>query len=139
MIATGNEATGNQYSVPKTKSNKGITTRNAVNSNELQITLFPEDMIPRVVKIHSDLSINKNNLRETWVLLVHVIVGEDNQSKLNCVKCELSLPIEMDNQGHITNWSKRIILPEINMNPDDKLSLVEEFAPEQEIIIQRRS
>jgi hypothetical protein len=139
MIATGNEATGNIHCIPKTKSNKGITTRNAVNSNELQIALFPDDMLPHVVRIHSDQSINKTNLRETWVLLVHVNVGEDNQSKLSCVRCELSLPIEMDDSGHITNWRKRIILPEIIVSPDDEIKFVEEFAPEQEIIIQRRN
>jgi hypothetical protein len=50
----------------------------------------------------------KRRSTSTWMLLIHrdPIVGE--------VRCELSLPIALDSEGHIDEWSERIILEPVD-------------------------
>lgn len=134
MVATGDEATGNPIIMPKTKSHKGATTKTAINSNESQSSLFAEEMIPHVVPVASVGQSNKS----TWVLLVHIHIDQSDEQR-HFVRCELSLPVGMDNSGHIVTWGERIILPEVPIDPDDLTKETEEYAPEQEIILQRKA
>jgi hypothetical protein len=135
MVATGDEATGNPHVIPKTKSHKGTTTRSAIYSNESQSTLFSDDAIPHVIPV---ASIGQSS-RSTWVLLVHVHIDEASENPRHYVRCELSMPVGMDDAGHIVAWGERIILPEITIDPDDLTDTTENFAPEQEIILQRKA
>lgn len=135
MVATGDEATGNPMATPKTKSNKGTTTRNAINNNENQVSLFSEEMIPHTMPAKS---INQAN-GSTWLLLVHVHIDQQSEDPKHIIRCELSLPVGMDQSGHITAWSERIILPEITVDPDNITTESAEYAPEQEIILKRKA
>lgn len=134
MVATGDEATGNSVIMPKTKSHKGATTRTAISNNEAQSSLFAEEMIPHMVPVASVGQSNKS----TWVLLVHIHIDQSGNQR-HFVRCELSLPVGMDDSGHITAWGERIILPELPIDPDDLIKETEEYAPEQEIIVKRKA
>lgn len=135
MFATGDEATGLSHAIPRTKSHKGATTRSAVYSNESQRMLFSDDALPHVIPIAAVGHSNKS----TWVFLVHSHIDESLENPRHFVRCELSLPVGMDDAGHISAWSERIILPEITIDPDDFTTIDEDFAPEQEIILKRKA
>jgi len=135
MVATGDEGTGNSFATPKTKSNKGATTKTAVRNNSAQANLFSENVIPHVLPIASVGQSDKS----TWVLLVYVHIDQANDTPRHFVRSELSLPVGMDDSGHIAAWGERVILPEITIDPDDLVKDTEEFAPEQEIILKRKA
>lgn len=86
-VATGDEATGRAGSPPKTKYSKGPATAAAIEQN--QLSLFAEPG-------RAELS------RVTWLLLIARGVDE--------VRCELSLPKEIGDDGKVESWSERIIL-----------------------------
>lgn len=135
MFATGNDATGNPILTPRTKSNKGATTRDSINKNALQASLFEDEMIPHVVPIHKfkEASVSNN---ATWVFLVYVHVDRNPENPKHIIRCELSLPVNMDDAGYINSWSERIIIPEIDINSNiDDNDNDKGFAPEQEIIL----
>ena len=91
------------------------------------------DMVPQVVKTPA----NENSSRDqTWVLLVFVDIDPEN--KYHTVRCELSLPIGMNEAGQISQWSERIIIPEIAICPDTQNASPTEYAPEQEIVLNRK-
>lgn len=135
MFATGDEATGLSHAIPRTKSHKGTTTRSAVYSNESQCMLFADDALPHVIPIASTKHLNES----TWVFLVYVHIDKKLENPRHFIRCELSLPVGMDDAGHISSWSKRIILPEITIDPDNMTTLDTDFAPEQEIILKRKA
>lgn len=135
MVATGDDATGNPFRNPRTKSHKGATTRTAIHNNEVQTSLFPEEAIPHVIPVASI----GHSTGSTWVLLVHVHIDKAIEKPRHYVRCELSMPMGMDETGHIDIWRERIILPEITINPDDLIDTVDDFAPEQEIILRRKA
>lgn len=136
MFATGDDATGNPILNPKTKSNKGKTTRDSVNDNTRGDFLFEADMIPQVIPFNKfkEETTSKN---ETWVFLVHVQIDHNANNPRHILRCELSKPTHMDDAGYISGWSERIIIPEIDIDvdPTDKKT---EFAPDQEIVLQRK-
>jgi hypothetical protein len=96
VVASGNELTGSgdeQHS-PSTKYPKGPLTAAAVDQNRQQLDLFPE-MLP----------IGPTEETLTWVLLVRYGAEGD--------RAELSLPSRIDDDGWISDWRERIILPVI--------------------------
>ncbi|CAN7336205.1 hypothetical protein LJR029_005734 [Caballeronia sp. LjRoot29] len=104
-VATGDDATGRADAQPTTKSSKGPSTADAVNSNQLQLDLvFPPAQVPPQARPgHLDVQ------RITWILLVHRAHGE--------VRCELSLPTSMGLDGRVDGWQERIILGAIPTDP----------------------
>ena len=96
-VATGNEYTGNEEHEPCTKCGKGPRTEEAVAVNQLQ--LFPE-----MFSVLKPISFEQARIRKTWWLLVH----RDMESQE--LKCELSHPINMADDGKIDGWAERIIL-----------------------------
>lgn len=104
-VATGNEDTGNPDTTPTTKSPKGPSTRNAIEENLNQMALFPE--------LTSTVNGNTEEGRLTWLLLI-----SHDGSK---VKSELSLPIHCE--GKVDAWQERIILPEIELEPSNSISV----------------
>lgn len=138
MVATGDDATGNPFGTPKTKSHKGNTTISAVELNQKQYLLFSKDMAPQVVPLKSmDMqAVLKNPL---WVFLVYVHVDKSLERPQHLVRCELSLPVGFDKAGHISAWMKRIIFPSLSPDPEKLLRETKtEFAPEQRIILKRK-
>jgi len=94
-VATGNEDTGRRDSDPLTASAKGPRTVNAIVANQRQL-VFPE-MLPPVESLNAPG-------RATWLLLVYRDVDARE------MRCELSRPISMDDDGRVDGWAERIIL-----------------------------
>jgi hypothetical protein len=121
-VASGNEDTGRRDAVPSTRSAKGPSTAAAVSINAGQLEMFPE-VLP--APIHDG-----DNSRVTWLVLFHADGKE--------LRAELSLPVDMDAEGHIKLWRERIILP---AQPLDAATVMPEpdFGPNIEIEVKRRT
>jgi hypothetical protein len=107
IVATGDENTGNNSASPCTKSTKGPQTAKAVAENERQASLFPIKMDPNDVE-----KMCETGGRETWMLLFH----RDLEARQ--VRCELSRPINMNQEGQVADWAERIILGSIPLDAD---------------------
>lgn len=105
-VATGDDATGRQEAIPTTKSSKGPSTVEAVTSNQMQLEL--PYVFPPVAAPTRPAGLDEK--RMTWILLVHRAQGE--------VRCELSLPTSMGNDGRVDGWRERIILGAIPTDPE---------------------
>jgi hypothetical protein len=95
-VATGNEDTGRKDNDPLTASAKGPRTVDAVVANQRQLVLFAEMLPPKETL--------KDRGRATWLLLLH----RDLDARE--MRCELSRPISMDDDGRVDGWAERIIL-----------------------------
>jgi len=95
-VQTGNDNTGRKDAQPRTSSVKGPRTAGVIQTN-LQALLFPDMALP-----------SKESLdvpgRTTWILLIH------RDLKTTELRCELSRPISMSEDGHVDSWAERIIL-----------------------------
>ena len=94
-VAAGDSAVGNPDSIPRTRTEKGTLTKEAIKRNQLSFFFMDdqsEDAVPAL---------------RTWLLLHYV--DEDSGE----VRLELSLPAVMDETEHIVDWSSRVILPPI--------------------------
>ena len=105
VVATGDEYTGLVDLIPSTGSSKGPRTVNVVENNAQQMTLFDLRSRPEILKQSAE--------RLTWILLFY----RDRAS--NEVRCELSCPINMGEDGQIDAWAERIILPAIPFGGDN--------------------
>lgn len=101
VVTTGDTGTGLLSYTPKTKYPKGAVTQRRVRQN-VQLNLF-EDLTEE--PLHDDLD---EPSRTTWVLLQHP-AG-------NAVRAELSCPSGVDVAGRISEWSRRIMLPELPLD-----------------------
>ena len=98
--ASGDEDTGVPHGSPCTRSKKGKTTIAACRDNRQRS--FDDWLDPAPVVASSRIP-----GRATWLLLMH------RDKKSNVLRAELSLPVQMDDDGHIVRWDKRIILPDV--------------------------
>jgi hypothetical protein len=128
-VATGDKQTGQKDGLdPCTASQKGPRTVAAIAANNGQM-LFPEFEAAIAAEI-------KANRRITWLLLVH----RDTDSRT--LRCELSRPTDMDQNGHVNAWGQRIILRD---TPFDTLPVIGQGSgpgpqsPEISIDIKRRA
>jgi hypothetical protein len=96
-VATGDEATGRPEFDPCTKSPKGPQTRSNISNNQLK--LFPEEY----VRAAYEQTTAKTGFI-TWLLLIH------SDELTREVRCELSLPVGMNEHGQVDGWDERIIL-----------------------------
>jgi len=96
IVSTGDENTGTEIS-PCTRSSKGPRTENAVTVNALQMDLFDVRLRPE--------DLDDSSGKMTFLLLFH------HDAKANEVRCELSRPITMNDEGQVNGWAERIILP----------------------------
>jgi hypothetical protein len=92
QVVTGDEGTGLAQAVPSNKCPKGRNTIEAINNNH-QLDMF-EALIPPSCRGSTYLS--------TWILL-YCITPEE-------VRCELSLPSFISDEGKIRAWKERILL-----------------------------
>lgn len=95
-VAAGDENTGVPDAIPATRSGKGPRMAKAVQQN-LQTAFDFGDPAPVIESI-------QNPKRSTWLLLVY----RDLAARV--LRCELSRPSRMDEDGHVDNWTVRIIL-----------------------------
>ena len=103
-VSTADEATGRPDATPSTNARKGPRTLDAVNANQLRFSFMEQPVI------RPGTAVTGSGSRETWYLLIHHADDE--------VRCELSLTISMDEDGHITAWRERIVLGSIPLDGD---------------------
>src|SRR5713101_789779 len=103
VVGLGDEMTSRPDCTPKTKYAKGPATVAVINRN-VQLRLFGEVEIEDANDVVVDPNI------ETYVLLRH--------RTADVAKAELSVPASSDDDGRISSWSKRIILPDISLAPN---------------------
>jgi hypothetical protein len=102
-IQTGDDGTGFADRNPSTKHPKGPATADAVGQNAAQLSFdFPE--LPR--RIRPPQKTTSNCM--TWLFL--------SSPGLNEIRCELSLPKYINDDGHVEEWAERIILNPIPLD-----------------------
>jgi hypothetical protein len=121
-VATGDENTGSLVATPMTKSPKGPNTVQAIAVNQAQISLFP-DSLPDQTGDEED--------RLTWLLLISSYKGK--------VRCELSLPMTCN--GKVDGWKERIILRDIDIDPEASVTALPLLPdqPDIDVPLTRRS
>lgn len=123
VVATGDEATGVPERSPTTQSRKGPRTVEVVASNAYQLDFpfeWPDNQQPN----------SENADATTWLLLVHY---GGNQ-----VRAELSRPISFDDTFRVSGWHERIILPAIDIEPDDTFDFGPDESPDIDVPVRRR-
>lgn len=100
-VATGDEATGRISGSPKTRHPKGSSTAAAIAQNQLSLFDESEPIAPRVATVVE---------RVTWFLLIARGVDE--------VRCELSLPKAIGDDGRVESWAERIVLASVSCDCD---------------------
>ena len=105
VVSTGDQYTGMPDLTPSTQSSKGPRTISAVEVNAQQLPLFDFREHPEIVK--------QGEQKLTWILLFH----RDKAS--NEVRCELSCPVKINEDGQIDSWAERVILPAIPFGGDN--------------------
>lgn len=101
-IAKGTEATGNPLLNVETAYSRGPQTVSAVECNNQLVFDLPP---PSIVEVEKAVD---SSGRHTWYLMYFV----DG----NKIKGELSLPLALSEERHISQWHERIMLPEINID-----------------------
>ena len=104
-VSSGDQFTGLKIGTPKTKYPKGPLTQKRVFSNK-QIELFPH-------------LVEKKEISKipTWFFLYFIDLSSQE------VRTELSYPLGTDEQGRISNWEVRIILPPVFIDSEIKVDL----------------
>lgn len=104
-VATADDGTGRADAIPSTNARKGASTLDAIAANQLRFSFMNDHPMPSRLT-SSALSSG----RATWILLIHRATDE--------VRCELSLPISIGEDGHIDAWYERILLGSIPLDGD---------------------
>ncbi len=107
-VSSGDENTGVLHPVhpPRTKNPKGPATKDAAERNTQQMVMFPEldppqDTVEEIIPA------------QTWLLVYH----PDRSRKI--IRCELSLPKSVGDDGRIDDWLDRLILHPISLDHGD--------------------
>ncbi len=106
--SSGDDCTGIEGLVPRTRNPKGTTIKDATTSNRAQLGLFEDmDSPPEPVDLEA--------IKEwaTWLLLTY------RDKVKRAVRCELSRPIEIGIDGRVDGWAERIILGSIPFDGDE--------------------
>lgn len=104
--SSGDECTGLEESIPRTRNPKGLTTKEAILSNRAQLGLFEDmDVVPIDV-------VNAVSEWTTWLLLSY----RDISARV--VRSELSRPVNIGIDGRVDGWAERIILKSIPFDGD---------------------
>lgn len=133
-VSTGSKATGVKEGAPRTGSTKGPMTDRAVLVNQLE--LFADTGIiidfERQRRLFSESEMmtgepSENTLqletRTTWILLVYCDIEAQK------VRCELSCPIRMNDDGYVDEWKERIILTATPFDGIDPSRITEPKGP----------
>lgn len=121
-IAAGDEATGNPSATPSNRSRKGRNTVDAVEMNQ-QFDMFAESLPQTKEEAQGN---------DTWVLLHFTDVAKPE------IRCELSRPSEIGEDGKIRAWSERIILGSIPLD-GDSIEVAPPSGPDIDIEIRRKA
>lgn len=96
----GDEAVGDELRSPRTRRDRGPVTARALRSNAEQLSFLGS--LPGLIEKRVTIS-----HPFTFVLLSNRIGSK--------IHCELSLPLSMDEDNHVSQWVERIILPPIEL------------------------
>lgn len=103
VVAAGDDKTGQRGHVnPANRSPKGLATRLAIQDNQLSFAEVDADFrrfskVPKVIPL------------QTWLLLYFIDDVADE------VRCELSLPDSIGDDGYVLTWKTRILLPPLDL------------------------
>jgi len=75
----------------------------------------------------------KADSRITWILLFH------RDTETSEIRCELSLPARMNNEGQVDEWKERIILTAIPFGDGVRIRIADSPTPYIEIDVKRRA
>jgi len=125
-VATGNDGTGSADATPSTNARKGPSTSDAVAENQLQFGFMDRYALPAATSTSS----HGNDRRMTWILLIHRATSE--------VRCELSLPSSIGEDGHIDGWRERVLLGSVPLD-GDLVEIVPPPLPDIAVDVRRRS
>jgi hypothetical protein len=124
VVAAGDAYTGLVGMTPCTRSEKGTATKEAVADNQTSFAEIDSTYAwPRAVPVP----------KQTWFLL-H-FMDEDAGS----IRIELSLPAEMDDDGHVIRWRERVILRSVPIAPNPSLNEDSDDDGDDEIPVERRA
>lgn len=104
-VAAGNPGTGKASEQVATRSSKGPMTRQKIGENQLRLFETVASQFPSPEPL-PDVGVR------TWLLL-HYVDEEAEE-----IRVELSLPVSIDEDGHVTDWRERIILDPIPHLPE---------------------
>ncbi|WP_199544568.1 hypothetical protein [Paraburkholderia kururiensis] len=121
-VATGDDATGLASRVPGTKSAKGPSTTDALEVNRRQLCL-PGMEPPEPAE-------NGEQQPTTWLLLIHHAHNE--------IRCELSLPLDVGEDGRVNVWQERILLPSMPLDPE-AVEIVPPTQPDIDVEVRRKA
>lgn len=107
-VSSGDECTGIEGLIPRTRNPKGITMQEATSSNRAQLGLFSDMDVP---PDPADLEAIEE--WSTWLLLTY------RDTVTRKVRCELSRPIAIGIDGRVDGWAERIILGSIPFDGDE--------------------
>jgi len=122
--ATGDRYTGLKDETPATKSGKGPKTQLAIAQNTLAWILYGDIRTAEKQKADS---------RTTWILLFY------RDTETSEIRCELSLPARMNNEGQVDDWKERIILTAIPFGDRARIKIADSSTPHIEIDVKRRA
>jgi hypothetical protein len=125
-VATGNEGTGLEDASPATKTPKGPNTIGAIVQNQ-QLNMF---YAPDKDATELDPDNVDGEQQLTWVLLIHRGLAE--------VRCELSLPVSIGDDGRIDGWRERIIVGSLSTGGAD-VEIVPPVTPDITVDVRRRA
>ena len=127
-VAGGDEATGNPYRMPTTKHAKGLVTRQVVRRNYQASLVFDPDYAEQNTRIFAK-DVPDEATETTWILLHSTFDGT--------LRCELSMPTEIDLSGRIFSWQVRLILGEFPLG-EGALALPVDQAADPVVEVHRR-
>lgn len=122
-VAMGNEATGLAGQLPSTKSAKGPSTIQALERNRVQAWL--PGMAPP-----DSTSQEQESPLTTWLLLVYHTQSE--------IRSELSLPLDVGDDGRVSVWRERILLQAIPLDPEPD-EVVPPAQPDIDVAVRRKA
>lgn len=124
VVSSGDAAVGKDYS-PTTKNPKGNLTDVSTKINSKQLSLL-EDTDFEILTPISNYNVEK--------VLFLLIYGDDD---LKEIRSELSEPMQIENNGYISKWNERIILPTIPTELTEPTP-IPKFNDEDDILVQRK-
>jgi len=121
-VASGDEGTGIRKGNPSTHYPRGTVMQRRVEANS-QLPLF--DDIRR-----ADDAESAEEAEATWMLLHYRERGQ--------LRCELSLPISINDSGFVENWAERIILTPIQIDPT-RMPVLDDEPVNPTVTVKRRA
>ena len=103
---SGDANTGLKDQFPCTRSSKGVRTADAIRANQGRFEFMDPAPVIESMKIEG---------RSTWLFLFYrdTLRGE--------LRYELSKPTSMSDDGHVDDWSERIIFPPVPFDVETKI------------------